>query len=389
MANMAQTTTAVGSGRLVLAAILAIFVYGMIAAMLGTVMPGLPLNTEQKANVALAQAIGLIIASISAGPIIDNRGKKTGLVAGLALIAIALFALPGAGSYATIMLFFLVLGIGGGIIVTSANALVSDINEERRSSTLNFLNLFFGLGGLATPFVAANLLGGDNSMLLYLGGALTAVTFLVHVTTPMPPPTGERGFKMSEAGTVLGRPALWLLSLFLFLYVAAEVGVWNWLVQYMVAKGIDQKTALNVLSLGFALGLLVGRVVVSRILIRVAAPTVTLFASILMAATTWFMLQADSPTMAAIAVFCAGLAMAPVFPTTLGMVGDAFPKATATAMGIVITFGWIGLAISSPIIGALSGGSDANLGRALLVIPVFAVAMVLVNLALRPMLRKG
>ena len=45
----------------------------------------------------------------------------------------------------------------------------------------------------------------------------------------MPAPTGERGFKAREAGALLGRPALWLLALFLFLYVACEVGVWNWL----------------------------------------------------------------------------------------------------------------------------------------------------------------
>ena len=189
-------------------------------------------------------------------------------------------------------------------------------------------------------------------------------------------------------GQILGRPALWLLSLFLFLYVACEVGVWNWLAKYLISRGVPEKNALNILSLGFALGLLIGRVVVSRILIKVAAPTVTLGASVLMAGTTYLMLQTADPTVAWIAVFCAGLAMAPVFPTTLAMVGDAFPVATATAMGIVITFGWIGLAISSPIIGGVAGGSDANLGTALLVLPAASVIMILVNLALRPMLSK-
>ena len=384
---MVQTKAATSSGRLILAAILAIFVYGMIAAMLGTVMPTLPLDTSQKASVALAQAIGLIIASVSAGPIIDNKGKKLALLSGLALVTIALLVLPSVFSFGPIVLAFLLLGLGGGIIVTAANALVSDINEERRSSTLNFLNLFFGLGGLATPFVAANLLRGNNTALLYTGAALTLITLVVNAVAPIPPPSGERGFKASEAGVVLGRPALWLLSLFMFLYVACEVGVWNWLANYLEARGLDHSMALNILSLGFALGLLIGRVVVSRILIRVAAPTVTLFASIFMTLTTFLMLRASSPTMAWTAVFCAGLAMAPVFPTTLGMVGDAFPRMTATAMGIVITFGWIGLAVSSPIIGALSGGAVTNLGSALLVIPGASALMILVNLALRPTLR--
>ncbi|MCC7496469.1 MAG: MFS transporter [Bryobacterales bacterium] len=390
---MATTSPALQRGRpgqLVLAAILAIFVYGVIAAMLGTILPRLGekfyLTPAEMGNIALAQAIGLVIASVSVGPLIDNKGKKTGLLIGLALIAAALYALPNASGYDMLMAYLLLLGLGGGIIVTAANALVSDISEERRASTLNLLNVFFGLGGLATPFLAANLLGGDAVKLCYLAAILTTGTLLLHIFTPMPPPSGERGFKLSEAGQLLSRPSLYLLSLFLFLYVTCECGVWNWLATYLISRGIVEATALNILSLGFALGLLLGRVVVSRILIKVAAPAVTLGAAALMAITTFLMLQTGSPTMAWIAVFCGGLAMAPVFPTTLAMVGDAFPKGTATAMGIVITCGWIGLAVSSPIIGAIA--HHTSLQTALLVLPAASVLMILVNLAVRPALRK-
>lgn len=375
------------SGRLILAAVLAILVYGMIAAMLGTILPTFNLTMEQSGNVALAQAIGLIIASLSAGPLIDNYGKKYGLLLALAIIASALFLLPkGAGNYTLIRLYLFALGFGGGVLVTAANALASDIDEAHRASMLNFLNLFFGLGGLATPFIAGNVFGGDLVKLCYFTAVLTAATLMLHANTKMPAPTGERGFKLSEAGSLLGNPALGLLAIFLFLYVACEVGVWNWLVKYLITQGIDERTALNILSLGFALGLLIGRVVVSRILIQVAPATVTLASSVLMVATTFLMLRATSVEMATVAVFCAGLAMAPVFPTTLAIVGNTFPKATATAMGIVITFGWIGLAVSSPLIGNLAEGS--TLQRGLLVLPAFSFLMVLVNLALRPFLPK-
>ena len=375
---------------LIVAAILAIFVYGVIAAMLGTLMPTFTfLSMEQKGTVALAQAIGLIIASISVGPLIDNKGKKAGLVLGLTLIAIALWALPSAGAFVPILALLLLLGLGGGIIVTAANTLVSDIRPDRRGSVMNFLNLFFGLGGLATPFIAANLVDRDPVKLCYLAAGLATVTLVFHIATKMPPPSGERGFKFSEAGDVLGKPALYLLSLFLFLYVAAEVGVWNWLASYLIGQGIPEPRALNILSLGFALGMLVGRVAVSPVLIKVRAATVTLGAAVLMAITTYLMLQSNDPTLAGVAVFCAGLAMAPVFPTTLAMVGDAFPKGTATAMGIVITCGWIGLAVSSPIIGGIAGAGSANLKTALLLLPAVSVMMIAVNLVLRPMLKKA
>jgi fucose permease len=98
-------------------------------------------------------------------------------------------------------------------------------------------------------------------------------------------------------------------------------------------------------------------------------------------------LQSTSPSAAWVAVFCAGMAMAPMFPTTLAMVGDAFPRMTATAMGIVITCGWIGLAVSSPIIGNIAHSSN-DLGKALLLLPAFSTVMIVVNLALRPLLKK-
>ncbi len=375
---------------LILAAILSILVYGVIAALLGTVMPSFTalfhLSEGQNGNIATAQAIGLVIASLCVGPLIDMRGKKTALLGGLILITGALAGLPSAGGYTQLMLLYFILGLGGGIIVTGANALASDVDETRRASTLNFLNLFFGLGGLLTPFLAANLLHGDSAKLCYLGAGLGVVALGANIVAKIPPPTGERSFKVSEVGDILGRPVLYLLALFLFLYVACEVGVWNWLAKYLISRHIDEARALNILSLGFALGLLIGRVVVSRILIKISSVMVTLAAAILMAATTYLMLQSSDSTVAWIAVFCAGLAMAPVFPTTLAMVADAFPRGTATAMGIVITCGWLGLVVSSPIIGAIA--SAHNLGTALLLLPAFSSAMILVNLALRPMLAK-
>jgi MFS transporter, FHS family, glucose/mannose:H+ symporter len=382
----------VSKGRLIPAAILAILVYGMIASMLGTILPELSkrlsLTPEQNGTIAFTQALGLIIASVAVGPLIDNKGKKVGLLLGLALITVSLFVLPNASSYGMVAALLLSLGFGGGIIVTAANALVSDISEERRASVLNLLNLFFGLGGLLTPFIGANLLAGNTIALAYLIAGLTAATLLLHALTPMPPPSGERGFKLSEAGPLLARPALFLLSLFLFLYVACEVGVWNWLPQHLEAQGMAPSRALNILSLGFALGLLLGRVAVSPVLIKISAPRVTLAASILMAITTFAMLQTNEAKLAGVLVFCAGLAMAPVFPTTLAMVGDAFPRMTATAMGIVITSGWIGLAVSSKIIGAIAGNDATRLKTALLVIPAASVIMVLVNLVLLQALRK-
>jgi fucose permease len=236
---------------------------------------------------------------------------------------------------------------------------------------------------MVTPWVAGNIefLKTSYSLAIFLT-VLAGITLLVNIGTAMPPPSGDRGFQASEAKALLGRPSLWLLCAMLFLYVACEVGVFNWLNKYLVdEQNLDASTALDILSWGFAGGLLVGRVVVSRVLLGVAEVNVTLFCAIVMTAATYAMLQVSSVFMVGAVVFVAGLAMAPMFPTTLGICGNIFTKATATAMGIVITAGWTGLTLSSYIIGFVAERS--TLANALLLLPGMSLLLVAINLLLR------
>jgi len=372
---------------LMFSAIVAVFVYGMIAAMLGTILPDLSdrfhLIPAQNGTIAFAQALGLIIASVGVGPLLDSEGMKIGLILGLVLIAIALCALPLSPGFRSVLFLFFLLGIGGGIVVTGANALVSDISEAYRATALNLVNLFFGLGALATPSISANLFRRKWIRLCYTVATLTIVTLIIQAATRMPSSTdGTAGFVLADVGPILGRPLLFLLGLFLFLYISCEVGVWNWLPRHLIAQGIPESRALNILSLGFALGLLIGRVAASPILIHASALTVTLAASIAMTVTTFLMLRVKKSKPAFALVFVAGVSMGPVFPTTLAIVGTAFPRMTGTAIGFVITCGWIGLAASSRIIGMIAGGDPSRLKKALLLIPGSAVLMVGLNLAI-------
>ena len=224
--------------------------------------------------------------------------------------------------------------------------LVSDVEPAHQATALNLVNLFFGLGGMVTPFISANLLKRDIVKLCYTAGVLAVIVLAVQVAAPIPHATGVQSFVLADVGSLLGQPILLMLGLLLFLYVSCEVGIWNWLVQHLIAQGIPESRALNVLSLGFALGLLVGRVAVSPVLITVSPAVVTLGAAVLMAVTSYLVLTVHNAKAAWILVFLTGVAMAPVFPTTLGIVGGwadkAFPAMKSTAMGFAITCGWAG-----------------------------------------------
>lgn len=367
---------------LITAAILAIFVYGIIAAMLGTILPDISqrfsLSPKQNGTIALSQAVGLMVGSFCVGPLMDIEGKQVGMLAGLGLVALALLMLRGAGGYQSVVVAMTILGIGGGIVVAAANTLNADIDPTNPAVVSNWLNLFFGLGGLVTPLISAKLFHQNPKALAFSAAIMAIVALIASIVAPFKPASGKVSFQFSAVGGLLTDPRLLGLAFLLFLYVACEVGVWNWLVRHLVAQGVPEGKALTILSLGFALGLLIGRVVAAQILTQVDAKTVLIGASALMAVTTYLMLTSSSPAMAQGLVFLAGLAMAPVFPTTLGVVGAKFTGDTAaTAIGIAVTFGWFGLAVSSPIIGGIAGADPKRLKKALLLLPAASVIMLL------------
>lgn len=372
---------------LIVASSVAILLYGMIAAMLGTILPDLSgrlhLTPRQNGTIAFTQALGLILASLAAGPLLDNEGKKVGMVLGLLLMSIALFALPRARSFRNVAFLLFLLGVGSGILVTGANSLASDVGESHRAAALNLVNLFFGIGAFATPFISANFFKQNSARLCYTIASLTVVTLVIQGLTQMPGPTGSGRFVLTEVAPVLGRPLLLMTGVFLFLYITCEVGVWNWLPRHLIAQGIQESTALNILSFGFAIGMLIGRGGILPILRQVPPITVTMTCAIAMAVTTFAMLRTNRPAVAAVLVFLAGISMGPVFPTTVAIVGDGFPRMSSTAIGFVITCGWTGLAVSSHIIGAIAGGDPRRLKTALLIIPASSVLMVVLGLAIR------
>jgi fucose permease len=366
------------STRIAIATGMAIAVYGMEATLLGTLLPGFSrvLTPAQGGTIAAAQSLGLIFGSLVTGPVIDRTGAKAGIACGLVLIALALSALPGAHTYIPILLVMSGLGLGGGVISTGTNTMASVIGGARRSSMLNLLNVFFGVGGLITPALGAWLSSRTLCFLIVLFASAT-LGFLA--LTAVPSRTRRSGEGTAPNGMLL-RPVFVLLCLFLSLYVATEVGIWNWLAAYLAGKGIAQSAALRVLSFGFAAGIIAGRLGAAKILARFDPVRLTLICAALMALSTSAILLAHGVGLASVAVFSAGVAMAPVYPTTIGMIGGEFPRGTATAIGIAVTLGWVGVAGSSKLIGSIAGDDPHRLGTALLVLPAMSLLMVGVNL---------
>lgn len=365
---------------LIFVACLVIFVYGMLSSLLGTIIPGLAdelhLTNSAIGYIALAQGIGLAGTSVFAGALMDRKGTKLGVAVGLVATIGGLGLLIQSANTLSIAMSMLVIGFGGSIVIVGANAIANEAGGEKRAAALNFLNVFSGLGGLATPFVAGNLLNANPKRTALFGLAATLLVLVVALLTPIS--KSQQNQKSQGASSLFRSASLYLLSAVTLLYTACEFGIWNWLPKYLIAMGMPSAGALTILSLGFASGLLLGRVAATPILMRASPLAITISCSIAMAIFTYLILQPMPRWLITSCVFCAGIAMAPVFPTTVAIIGKIFRSRSATAIGFAITCGFSGLILSSPVIGWLSGSDPKGIGRGLLLLPFCSIAICII-----------
>lgn len=204
------------------------------------------------------------------------------------------------------------------------------------------------------------------------------------VFTSMPEKRQDHASEKDEKKeNIFSSGSLYVLASIIFLYTACEFGIWNWFPKFLISTGIPTVKALNILSFGFASGLLVGRIVASKLLAKASPYYVTLTCCILMGVITFIMLKAPSFAGGAPLVFFAGFVMAPIFPTTIALVGRLFKQQAATAIGFAITCGFSGLVVSSPVIGWLSGSEAEGLGKGLLLLPGMSTIVVLILIVFR------
>src|SRR6202171_6590338 len=83
---------------LLIIAFLGIFVYGLLAALPGSVLPTLERNQylpndKQVATFLLINAVGAVLAYLVSGPLIDKVGKKLTLIAGTVVVIASMVGL--------------------------------------------------------------------------------------------------------------------------------------------------------------------------------------------------------------------------------------------------------------------------------------------------------
>ena len=336
------------------------FTFGFVDNLKGPILPNLlqelNFSYSQGGGILFGAYLGFVIATLLAGPLSDLLGNRLILLAAALFIALGTVGMSNAATYALLFSAMLVIGLGMGAIEVGGNGLIVGLHPQAQGRFLNLLATFHGVGSLLAPLYAAWLLAGNGSwrqVFLYSLplALLLAILFLL---TKGPAITQQERHTFDWAALRRSgfSPTMRFFYLAIALYVATELGIANWIVEYLIkSKGLAQTTASYYLSGFFGcimVGRLVGSVVVERIgyLRSVWLATVGTLLCLLVALV--------APPALAFFLPLSGLFCSIIVPTLTAAVARLHPQNTGTILGLLFTAGGIGGALGPAIMGVAS-----------------------------------
>jgi len=380
-ANVPDAAGASGVRRLQFSAWAGMFVFGIVMAILGAILPSLferiGFGAGAAGNLFLTMNFAMLLATLFFGPVVDRFGFRSILAVSAFLVAAAFLLLSRAATYSVVLAAAVVLGLGGGALNGGTNALTSDLHEgEKRGAALNVLGIFFGFGALSVPFLIGTLrerLGLGR--ILVLATALSLVPFIIYVVLRFPRAKHAQGFPIKDAAGIARNPLLWLTGFILFFESGNEFTVGGWISSHLQTTfGVAAGTAALVLA-GYWAAVMAGRLVSSRLVRGVRNETLILASAALSLVAALLMALAPSGPAAAMGAVLIGAGFAAIYPTTLAIVGANFAAFTGTAFSVVIALGLVGGMLSPWLAGRIAQASSLRRG---FIIPVVNCAMIIV-----------
>jgi fucose permease len=276
------------------------------------------------------------------GPLIDHLGYKLNVLLSSLIVASAMVSFAGAHSFGGATAAVILLGMGGGGLNTSTNALVSGLYGGQRGPMLNLLGIFFGVGAISVPLLATSIEGHFTIPQLFLLCAVLAVgCALWYAVISFPPAKTKQAFSWRELLGVAKYDGVLLLAFILFLESGNEACIGGWTSTYVDAAGYSQRIATLVLVVYWA-ALMLGRILAARVLRRIGKSQLVVSTALLSLGGCAILLSARSLGFLLAGTALIGLSYGPIFPTTLAIAGDRYSQRAGTVFGLLFSIALIG-----------------------------------------------
>jgi len=357
-----------------------IFIFGIVMAILGAILPQLTsllhLDKARAGNLFFFMNLGMLAASLVFGPLVDRFGFKVFLAGSSLLVSLSFVGLAFSASYYPVLLSVIALGLAGGVINGGSNALINDLHPSRRAAALNFLGIFFGIGAMLIPLIIGTFLHqlGLRSVILIAAG-LSLIPFVLFSVFYFPRPKQPQGFPLKEIKNIASSRLLWLGAFILFFESGNEFAIGGWLTTFLQEKfqfGLNE--AALVLS-GYWFFLMVGRLTFPLLNRWLKRDTIVFISAALALVSVSGWLLSPLKGLAVVFSFLTGYGLAAIYPTTLAVIGDEFPAFSGTAFSLAISTGLLGGMISPWLVGQISQHYSLQVG---LLVPVFSLFLIMV-----------
>ena len=324
---------------------------------------GAPLSAEQLGRIGAVTFIGLVGGILVTGPLADRWGAGIFAVGGNALIAVSLLALRWTGDYRMLLGAAFVGGVGAGILDMILSPIVSSLTRgQSQTRALNVLHSFYCIGAIMT------ILAGSLALRFNLGWRTLALGL-----SPMPVAVGialcllqcpfGRGGNGADSYRQLVRQRFFLLTMVaIFLGGATELGMAYWLPAY-AEKSLGYSPWIAGLAfLGFSLAMTVGRLGMMFLPKTVGAIPLMLFCCVASALLFPIASFAPMPGLAIAACILVGFTGSCLWPTTLAVAADRYPRGGATMFALLGALGNFGGIFMPWLVGVwlTIGGSDGS-----------------------------
>ena len=351
---------------------------GLTSASLGPTLSGLAANTgtaiSQISILFSARAFGYLLGSLLGGRLFDRMRGHPVMALMLAGMVTSMALVPGLKLLWLLALVILLIGVAEGSVDVGANTLIVWVHRGDVGPYMNGLHFFYGVGAFISPLIVGQVLlrSGGGIAWAYWVVAVIMVPVVLYMAR-QPSPVNQDVIEKDSADTKLASPALVaLISLFIFLYVGAEISFGGWIYTYAVALGLATPAAAAYLTSGFWGALTVGRLLAIPVAARFRPRTILLVDLLgSMAAVGLILVYPASLTVAWVGSIGAGLFMASVFPTTLSLAERRMP-----ITGQVTSWFFVGASLGSMTVPYIIGQLFESTG------PVVTMIAILICLVL-------
>ena len=327
---------------------LAFFIFGVVDVLKGStlsaVLDEMGYSYSRGGLIVMTAYFGFVVATLATGFIADAIGKKAIIVIAALFYLGGISSYAAAGSLALFMAAFLLIGFACGSAELGSNYIIIDVQRRNPGLYLNLLTAFYGLGSMAAPLYAGRMFraGFDwRAVYLYsLAMPLILLLYFAVVRYPQAEDAGPSRLDFRELLRSAFTPAMRWVYVLNFSYVAAEVCIATWLVEYLrvlyatpIASGASWLAVYfgGIMAGRFVGGFFVDRVGYTRSIAAAAAACIAcILAGVYGPPTLLFLLPAT------------GLFLSIILPTATALVSTMKVKNMGAVLGLFFCFVGLG-----------------------------------------------